>query len=115
MRTRKYGPVYCPGVRINKQNELILQLKCKEGMLKRLKDNDDKDPEVGGDFDRQPGVGASASGHAKAEGESDMKLVVYQDTTNVQHVNSIKENVILFVDDRGFMMSMVNNDEIEED
>lgn len=67
---------------------MILQLPCKEDMLKKLKNNDkDQDPEGGSGRDLQPSVCTSTSGDDSAEGDLGKPLVVYNDSTNVQPVN----------------------------
>lgn len=96
-----------------KQDHLILQLQCKEYILKKLKDRDhDNDPEAG-QFDQQ--LGASTSSPTPAHGKSSGKeLIVYKDSTQVQPVNMLKVNTILFVDMNRILQSMVNVDEIQE-
>lgn len=91
------------------QDELIMQ----EGMLKKLKNDDkDSDPDAGSGGDQQPG-GTLTSCGAPAEVDSGKQLVVYLDSTNVQHVNILKVNRISFMDDRGVVMIMVDANEIE--
>lgn len=79
----------------------------------RRNDDQDKDPEFGSGVDQHPG-GTLTSGGAQAEGDSGKQLVVYHDFTNVQHVNTLKVNMVLFIDDRGVVISMVDANEIEE-
>lgn len=67
--------------KMDKQDELILQLTCKEDALKRLK-NDDKDPDdsdIGGEPKKAPGSSTSA-GKGGGE-ESSLPMIVYSDPT----------------------------------
>lgn len=92
---------------------MTLQLTYKEDMLKKLKAHDHaKDPEAGS-FDQQPG--GSSSGNVPPDGESSGKeFVNFHDSTEVQPVNILKAKIVLFIDEDGVVMSMVNVDEIEE-
>lgn len=83
-------------------------------MLKKLKNDDqDKNPEGGGGVYQQPGVLRHLV-VLKLRVIQGRQLVVYHDSTNVQPVNTLKVNMVLFMDDRGVVMRMVYANEIDE-
>lgn len=59
-------------------------------MLKKLKGNDDeKDPDVGMGGSEHEQYRSTSTGCVETEG-NDQQLVVYQDTTNMKPIESIK-------------------------
>lgn len=98
--------------KLKKQDELILQLTCKDDALKCLKNNDEDkdDSDLGGGEPKQ--AHGSSSGAGVSGGEASQPLVVYSDPSAAKPIDMIKANTIIFVDGSGQVKSIVNRDEI---
>ncbi|XP_076937524.1 uncharacterized protein LOC143604242 isoform X2 [Bidens hawaiensis] len=101
------------GVKLKEQEEIILQLTCKDDALKRLK-NDDEDPdESGARGEPKQSHGSSTSAGTSGGEDSSQHIIIYQDPTAAKPIEMIAANTVIFVDGSGVVNSVVNRYEIQ--